>query len=1133
MANLQKPQEIALDRISSAKRNGAKFLDLDNLELVQLPDGVTELTALKHLSVNNNCLVSVPPEIGNLTDLKNLSLSGNQLTSLPAEIGNLTALRSLSLSANQLASLPKEIGDLTALQQLFLHTNQLTSVPSELGRLSGLQQLLLRGNQLNNIPAEIGKLTALRLLLLNGNRLTSLPMEIGGLTALQHLSLSGNLLTSLPEEIGDLIALQYLSLSGNLLTNLPAKIGGLTALRDLLLSGNLLASLPMEIGSLTALQQLLLRGNQLTNVPAEIGRLTSLRRLSLSGNRLTSVPAEIGKLSALRQLSLSDNQLTSLPMEIGKLTALERLSLRGNQLASVPAEIGCLAALQQLLLRCNQLTSVPVHIGALPMLRVLDITGNPALRLPPHEIAELGSSASIRYLKALHRGEAPIWESRMLLVGEGGVGKTWLHEALEGRLHGGNRSTDGATIGIEIGPLNLPNEDSPDGRMTLNCWDFSGQAVNHATHQFFFSDHILFMLVWNMRQGWEAGRLRHWLTNIRDRAPRATIILVGTHSDQPHADYPEKTLLAEFSQISKAFAVSSQTGDGLVLLKEEIARQAVALPMMGLRWPSTWWDGFATVKALAATVTHADISVVYREMCGHGLEAEDAVILLRWMHELGEVLHFADDQELAELAILNPEWAAKKIGVLLASHEVAQAKGILTSELLRTLWPDINNATRDHLISLTERFDLAYRIPDDPNHRCMVVEKLPQNPAEYEARWAKFASAPELRLRFKLAAMHPGIPTWFIARQHRFTLDPWMHWLRGVLFGDERSLPRHLGLVIANETERVVDFTVRGPFPPTFMTLLTEAFIDTVRRRYEGLDMERLVPCPGPPGQHPCGHYFKLSNLEKRLVAPSRRTKIDCEECGFEHEVAKLLFGLSLAPESEELTAKVIREIVHEEVAQDGECTRNHIDARLAETLAYIHLQFVREWNTQQLLEEQSCPTVFSLYAVDNATLFHSEKLRLQFYCMQPGCWHPIGAEGACQFAQPKEWLQGVLGFLRSYGPLVKTIVSIAKPAAGVLLKLTETSKEKVETWKEGLENTAKLLEALEDAPDSSEFAASPSARIQPRHHSDASLHDLKKFLDSLEFPKRPYGGLERVRTPENHILWLCPEHGEQYRRGI
>ena len=181
-----------------------------------------------------------------------------------------------------------------------------------------------------------------------------------------------------------------------------------------------------------------------------------------------------------------------------------------------------------------------------------------------------------------------MWESKALFVGEGGVGKTWLYEALNGRLRGGLQTADTGTVGIEIGPLLLHHPQHRDITMHLNCWDFSGQAVNHATHQFFFSQRSLFVLCWSGRAGWEAGKLRRWLNNIRDRAPGAQVLLVATQWDSPHSDYPEKDLLRDYPQIFRAHKVSSITGEGIAELKQDIALVAADLPLMGLRWPALW-----------------------------------------------------------------------------------------------------------------------------------------------------------------------------------------------------------------------------------------------------------------------------------------------------------------------------------------------------------------------------------------------------------------------------------------------------------------------------------------------------------------------------------------------------------------
>ncbi len=42
------------------------------------------------------------------------------------------------------------------------------------------------------------------------------------------------------------------------------------------------------------------------------------------------------------------------------------------------------------------------------------------------------------------------------------------------------------------------------------AWDFGGQDIYHATHQFFLTNRGLFLLVWNARQG--LGDTAGWTT---------------------------------------------------------------------------------------------------------------------------------------------------------------------------------------------------------------------------------------------------------------------------------------------------------------------------------------------------------------------------------------------------------------------------------------------------------------------------------------------------------------------------------------------------------------------------------------------------------------------------------------------
>jgi len=699
----------------------------------------------------------------------------------------------LSLNQLDLTTVPADVWELHSLQTLWLNGNALTDLPSDISRLSQLQQLGLGSNKFAILPIDICSIKRLHTLALDWNSLSSLPLELSNLQNLRKLVLTGNPLGGIPPGILGLSNLKHLRLDQIGLSKDLDQLGNLRSLEVLEIASNSISSLPPSFFSLTNLLVLSAHSNRILCLPAEIGHLTHLHQLSLNINRLRSLPPEIGCLTSLRTLLLNKNQLERLPPEIGKLTALKVLNLRGNRLVTLPPEVGELRMLREMPLRGNEFVTLPKEFGRIERINSVSLSAPEKLAFPPADLASLGGNAIVRYLRAADMGEETVLESKLLLVGEGNVGKTWLYEALNGRTNGGNKAGRGATIGIEIGPLLLDQTPSGDNQMRLNCWDFAGQDITHATHQFFFSERSLFVVCWNARAGWESGKLRKWLTNIRDRAPGAKVLLVATHADEQHSDYPEKELRGDFTQIVGTFKVSNKTGDGIGTLVAAIAREAKNLPMMGLRWPKSWRAAEQAVLLLRLKQPFVSVRETYETMASSGIDKHDAVVLLRWLHELGEVLHYADVPELAEVVMLDPQWVTQHVGTVLASAEIQDARGILTRQCLSRLWPDIDDHVRQHLLAMMERFDLAYRIPDSPDNRCLVVERLQQDTADYEPTWDAFIGHPEVRLRYKLKSMHPGIPTWFIARCHRFTLG--LHWLRGVLFGDARKSPRHLALM--------------------------------------------------------------------------------------------------------------------------------------------------------------------------------------------------------------------------------------------------------------------------------------------------------------------------------------------------
>ena len=225
-----------------------------------------------------------------------------------------------------------------------------------------------------------------------------------------------------------------------------------------------MSKLPESIGNLTQLESLDIRGNQLTKLPESIGNLTQLNELDLSGQKLTELPESIGNLTRLNSLNLDGNQLTDLPISIGNLSNLRHLSIGNNPL-------------------------------------------NPYLAAAYRE----GTNVSWQFLRQRAKEAVVLHEAKLILVGEGGVGKSSLLGSLRNDPWVENRDT---THGVEIKPI-LLNDPISGVELTLNSWDFGGQPIYRPTHQLFFSAPALYLVTWKPRQGPEQGFVNYWIKLIK------------------------------------------------------------------------------------------------------------------------------------------------------------------------------------------------------------------------------------------------------------------------------------------------------------------------------------------------------------------------------------------------------------------------------------------------------------------------------------------------------------------------------------------------------------------------------------------------------------------------------------------
>lgn len=946
-----------------------------------------------------------------------------------------------------------------------------------------------------------------------------------------QLHLSGMELQKAPSNLERLTSLRELVLSHNNLTEVPPWIGNLAEMVTLDLSGNLISDLPTELARLTKLETLYLAANQLVEMPLEIRRLTGLKRLRLSGNRLSRLPAEIGSLANLEELRLRSNRLQSIPAEIGRLEKLTLLNLRNNALRTLPAEIARLTSLTHLDLGRNQLRQLPPELGALTNLRELVLDGNP-LQSPPPEIVKQGTGAVLAYLRQL-RASSRQWVSKLLMVGEGGVGKTSLLRALRGELFDFSEST---THGIEIGALKVKHPAESKVAMQLNTWDFGGQVIYHATHQFFLTNRSLYMLVWNARTGYEQGKLYYWLDTIQARAPESPVLLVATHVDEREASIPLAELRQKYPQVVGSFSVSNRDRTGIEELRRALADAAVTLPLMGEVWPASWLDAANAVRARAKAENYITPQDLFAAMAKYRVERDDAEVLAQWLHELGEILYFRDDEELNDIVILNPQWVTQAISRVLESEEVMNNRGLFTRRHMNELWSDVDPAMRDHFLRLMEKFDLSYRTLEN-REISLVVERLRFDPAEFEEAWNRALECgpcAEISMKFEMNSTMPaGIPTWFIARSHRFTTHT--HWRYGALFSDVPDR-RHWGLVQAFPHDRYVKLSVRGPAPQNFFALLKDG-LELTLRRFPGLRIDCKIPCPGHEGMS-CGHEFDLAHLRRAIERPKPILEIQCPESFDAVSVPRLLFGIHWSLRDEMLDE------------QSRISTRlEKLEGGLAELTEFTQREFTKLFNREQSRLESYCPNIFILRPsfredlitgifesprgkVGQRTLLH-EKLELQLYCQAPGCWHPTGyrrgvndpASGLYQIDNPTEFLRAVAPYVRK----MFTALKFAAPIFGVWTGAI-SAKDYEDHFKDNIQMMGKLTADLPESQEERELRLGGQADERAfERASGAALRELRHVLDQKD-KRQIWGGLKRMLTKEGHYLWLCRHHAEEYR---
>lgn len=436
----------------------------------------------------------------------------------------------------------------------------------------------------------------------------------------------------------------------------------------------------------------------------------------------------------------------------------------------------------------------------LGVLRLNDLTATRVLHnygIDYRDALKIWSPAAAQLDKAISKGRRPLNEAKLILVGRGAVGKTSLVNRLVHNLFREEKRTEG----IKITKWNIKVDGSDSVR--LNIWDFGGQEIMHATHQFFLTHRSLYLLVLNGREGGEDADAEYWLKLIESFGGESPVIVILNKIKEYPFEVNRRALRQKYPLIRDFIKTDCADGTGLGQLRKAIEREIDRLEGLRDNFPDSW---FAVKNHLAMMEKNYLSFDEYREICSRlgedDLSAQDALAF--YLHNLGIALNYKEDPRLQDTHVLNPHWITNGVYKLLNSERLEKQKGEIRLEDISGILNNWNYPTNIHrfLFDLMRKFDLCFSFPEDDCHYLIPELLDKQEPIEALA----FKPKACLNFQYHYPILPEGLLPRFIVRTHVLS-EGLPRWRTGVILKFEANQ----ALVKADVQDKKIYIFVSGP----------------------------------------------------------------------------------------------------------------------------------------------------------------------------------------------------------------------------------------------------------------------------------------------------------------------------------
>jgi len=456
-------------------------------------------------------------------------------------------------------------------------------------------------------------------------------------------------------------------------------------------------------------------------------------------------------------------------------------------------------------------------------------------------------------------------------------------------------------IGIEINQWRIETPKAKN--FIINLWDFGGQEIYHATHQFFLSKRSLYLFVWNARKDNDLTSFDYWLNVVKILSDNSPVIVVLNKIDERIKSIDEQSLQDKFENIKSFESVSALKGTGIEVLTGNIKQQIDQLPHIGDVLPKVWIDISKRLEELDTNFISFD---EYKNICSEfGLDEERAEFLSQYYHDLGVFLHFLDNTVLRDIVFLKPDWATNAVYKVVDTKEIQKNHGKFQFHHLKKIWDDYPEDKYAHLLELMKKFEICFQIPE--TQRYIVPELL--KPSKPDFQWNYAAN---MRFEYRYDFMFAGIITRFIVRTHDIIKEE-IYWKCGVALEREDAQ----ALVISDCLTRTISIWIRGQKKEELLAIIRRE-INYIHKTLNCPNVREMIPCK-------CNkcftaiqpHFYEYNTLCR--FRKRRKKRITCPLSADDVSV-EILLGNYERPEDEELSGNGIKEIhIHDSQVAFGD----------------------------------------------------------------------------------------------------------------------------------------------------------------------------------------------------------------------